>query len=110
MAGSAGGRPSALGARRGSEDVIRLALPAFSAEALRLQVEHRAVASAERHELVVRAELDHAPLLEHADAIRMADGGEPVRNQDRRAVAGRLENAIEDLGLAPHVELRGRLV
>src|SRR5215472_17004076 len=39
-------------------------------ETFRLQIEHRAVASAERHQLVVRAELNHAAVFEHADAVR----------------------------------------
>ena len=79
-------------------------------EALRLQIEHRPVAAAERHQLVVRAELDDAAVLEHADAIGVADGREAVRDQDRGAVPRRGEQAIEDLGFAAHVELRGRLV
>ena len=42
-------------------------------EALRLQIEHRPVAPAERHQFVVRAELDDAAVFEHADAIGLAN-------------------------------------
>src|SRR6202167_5859886 len=38
---------------------------------LRLQIEHRPVAPGERHQLVVRAELDDLAMLEHADTIGM---------------------------------------
>ncbi len=51
-------------------------------EALGLQLEHRAVAPAQGHQLVVGAELDHAAVLEHADAVRVAHGREAVRDQD----------------------------
>ena len=83
----------AAGRRRGrasGEDVIARPPPRRSvdAEALRLQVEHRAVAAAPRHQLVVRAELDDAPVLEHADAVGVAHRREPVRDQDRRARRG----------------------
>jgi hypothetical protein len=40
----------------------------------------------------------------------MAHGRKSMRDQDGRAVACRRENAIEDLRLAPDIELRGRLV
>ena len=82
----------------------------FAAEALRLQIEHRPVAAVERHQLVVRAELDDLAVLEHADPIGVAHGREAVRDQDGRAVPRRGQEALEDLRLAAHVELRGRLV
>ena len=97
--------------RRSGEDVIgRPLLVLGRAEALRLQIEHRAVAAALRHQLVVRAELDDAAVLEHADAVGVAHRGEAVRDEDRRAVARGGEDAVEDLRFAAHVELRGRLV
>src|SRR5215831_8749922 len=53
---------------RSREDVIRRALLlAGDVEPLRLQVEHGAIAPAERHQLVVRAEFYHAAVLQHAD-------------------------------------------
>src|SRR5262245_34322736 len=90
-----------------SEDVIGRVL---LGEALRLQVEHGAVAAAARHQLVVGAELDDAAVLEHADAVGVADGGEAMRDEDGGALPGGGEQAIEDLRFAAHVELGGRLV
>src|ERR1019366_5053170 len=73
---SAGGSGSMARSRSG-ENVIRRALLAVrGVEALRLQIEHRPIAPAMRHQLVVRAELDDPAVLEHADAIGLADGGE----------------------------------
>src|SRR5882762_9615906 len=85
----AGGSGSIVaGARcRSGEDVIRLALLVVrDVEALRLQIEHGAIASGERHQLVVRAVLDNPAVLEHADTIGMADGREAMRDQDGRAM------------------------
>src|SRR5258708_17965016 len=66
---SAGGSGSIARSRLG-EDVIRRALLlARNAEALRLQIEHGPIPSGERHQLVMRAELDHPAVLQHADAI-----------------------------------------
>ena len=79
-------------------------------EPRRLEVEHRAVAPAARHQLVVRAELDDGAVLEHADAVGLAHGREAVRDEDRRAAARGVEDALEDLRLAAHVELGRRLV
>src|SRR5882762_7988013 len=69
---SAGGSgsivPGVPGARsRSGEDVIGLALLLFwDVEALCLQIEHRPIAPGERHQLVVRAELNDPSVLEHA--------------------------------------------
>src|SRR5262249_36512018 len=90
--------------------VIRRPLLVLSGEALRLQVEHRPVAAAASHQLAVRSELDHAAVFEYADAIGMADRREAMRDQDRRAVPRRGKDSIEDLDLAPDVELRRGLV
>src|SRR4051812_7461805 len=99
-AGGSGPGPAAWSA----EDVIGRARFVLG-ETLRLQVEHRAVSAAERDQLVVRAELDDAAALEHADTVRMAHGRKPMRDEDRRAVARHRQQAIEDLGLAAHIEL-----
>src|SRR5436309_5278779 len=78
---SAGGSgsivPGVPGARsRSGEDFIRSTQFVFREdEALRLQIEHRQVAPGERHQLVVRAELDHPAVLEHADTIGMTNRG-----------------------------------
>src|ERR1700693_2448325 len=75
---SAGGSGSIARSRSG-EDVIRRALlVARDVEALRLQIEHRTIAPGERHQLVVRAELDHPAVLQHADTIGVANRGEAM--------------------------------
>ena len=83
--------------------------PVF-AETRRLQVEHRAVAAARAMSSAWEPSSTTLPAFEHADPVGVAHGREPVRDQDRRAVARRGEDPVEDLGLAAHVELRGRLV
>src|SRR5262249_58559043 len=98
-------------ARPSGENVIRHAFLVFSrVEALRLQLEHGAVTSAERHQLLVTAQLDDAPMLEDADAVRMAHGREAVRDENGGGVAGGIQDAVEDLGLAAHIELRRGLI
>src|SRR5260370_36282489 len=73
-------RSSRASPSRSDEDVIGQSLFLLrDAEALRLEIEHRAVAAALRHQIVVRAELDDATVLEHADAVGVAYGGEAVR-------------------------------
>src|SRR6266576_398827 len=110
MDDSAGGSGSIARSRSG-EDVIRRALLlARGAEALRLQIEHRPIPPRKRHQLVVRAELDDPAVLEHADAIGMADRRKAMRDQDGRAMPRHGEQTIENLRFAAHVELRGRLV
>jgi hypothetical protein len=61
------------------EDVIRHVLLAFNdTKALRLQIEHCSIPSVPRHQLVVRAELDHATVFDNADAIGVANSGESM--------------------------------
>src|SRR5215471_19522703 len=93
-----------------AEDIIGLALLLGFVEVLRLQVEHRAIAPAERHQLVVRAEFGDAAVFEHADAVGVAHGRETVRDQDGGVVPGRGEQAVEDFSLAADVELGGWLI
>src|SRR4029079_16900497 len=69
----------------------------FLAEPLGLQVEHRPVAAAKRHEFVVAAQLAHTPVCNHAEAVSQPHRGEAVRYQDGGAVPRRLEDAFEDL-------------
>src|SRR6266568_1732668 len=92
----AGGRSSAL-----CEDIVlHLLLALDDRERLGLQVEHLPVPAAERHQLVVRAQLDDLAPLDHADPVGMPHRGEPVRDEDRRAVPGGGEDPVEDLRLA----------
>src|SRR5262245_61314907 len=65
------------GARSGSATV---GLP----ERRRLRVEELAVPPPPRHEDVVRALLDQVAVLEHDDAVGVADRGEAVRDEQRR--------------------------
>src|SRR5437870_5608056 len=109
LAGRTGAPP------RSGEDVIGDPfLVLGGGEALRLEVEHRAVAPAQRHQLVVSAELDHPAVLEHADAVGVADRGKAMRDEDGCTPPGSApeisKNVVEDLGLAPNVELRGRFI
>src|SRR5690348_10202388 len=74
---SAGGK-SSFGFLPLREDVMRHALLVGLAESLRLKIEHRAIPSVARHELVVRSELHDLSVLEHADAIGEAHGRKPM--------------------------------
>src|SRR6476646_8256451 len=58
----------------------------------------------------MRAELDNPAMFEHADAIRMANRGKAMGDQDRRAMPRRPKQAIENLCFAPHIELCGWLI
>src|ERR1700689_1201361 len=104
----------AVTASASAEDIEDPLLLAFlwcpSRKALCLQREHRFVTAALGHELVVVAELSHDAVLYHGDPVGVAHRREPVRYQDRGAVPGGGEHPLEDLRLAAHVELGGRLV
>src|SRR5438132_7623824 len=102
MAGSAGGRSSV-------EDIEIRPCLALAAKARRLQLEHRPVAAAGGHQLLVRAELDYVAVLENRDPIGVANRREAMRDQDRGGVPRGREDAVEDLGFAANVELRRRL-
>src|SRR5260370_28605971 len=71
---------------RSGEDVIGCALLVRDVEALRLQIEHRSIAPAESHQLVMSAEFDDAAVLENADTIGMAGGGAATRDHDARSM------------------------
>src|SRR5207248_8149916 len=66
----AGRRPPGSG-----EDVINCSFVFRNREAFCLQIEHRAIPAAFRHQLIVRAQFDHTAMLEHTDAIGVSDGG-----------------------------------
>src|SRR5262245_4538479 len=111
IGGSRSKRVSGAGTAVSAKDVIRRSIFVFSGvETLRLQFEHRSIAPALRHQLVVRTELDDASVLEHADPIGVTHRRKAMRNQNRRRVPRRREDAIEDLHLAAHIELRGGFV
>src|ERR1700682_2557245 len=77
------------------EEVVPRTLLFRNVEALRLKIQHCSIAPAESHQLVMRAELDDPAVLEHTDAISMADRGEAMRDQNSRAMPGRGEQAVE---------------
>ena len=68
------------------------------------------VAPTERQQLSVRARLHDATAVDHQDLVGAADGGQPVRDDQRRAAGQRgVQRVLDgDLGLA--VQVRGRLV
>src|SRR5947207_9750257 len=101
---------SAGGSSSGEDIELRLFLALEDRERPGLQVEHFPVPAAERDQLVVRAQLDDLAVLDDADPVGVPDGGEPVRDEDRRASPGGGQDPVEDLRLAAHVELGGRLV
>src|SRR6478672_12389825 len=107
-AGKAG--TSALWSRRrayGSQLVsVRVAVD----EARRLEAEELLVAPAQSDEIVVGPPLDDRAVLQHDDAVGAPHGREAVRDQDRGRAAGDLDEAVEQLCLGAHVEVRGRLV
>src|SRR5262245_9061751 len=83
------------------QDVIRFPFFVFArVEPLRLQIEHRLVAAALRHHLVVCPQLAHLAVLEHADAVRMTYRREPMTDQDGRHLPRRRQDAFEALRLA----------
>jgi hypothetical protein len=95
---------------RSLEDVIGNALLFGICEALRLQIEHRPIAAAERHQLVVRAKLDHPAVFQHADPVGVANRLKAMRDQNGCAMPSGREQALENLGFSSHIELRGRFV
>src|SRR5207247_7590015 len=83
-AGGNGAMPAAVvraaSPRCSTEDVIGSSFLVLGcAETLCLQIEHRPVAAALGHELVVRPEFDDAAFFEHADTIGMPYRGHTVR-------------------------------
>src|ERR1700722_3061177 len=102
---SAGGSGSIARSRSGENVIRRALLVARDVEALRLQIEHGPIAPGERHELIVRAELDDPALLNHANTVGVADRREAMRNQDGSAMPRRGQQAIEDLRFPAHIKL-----
>src|SRR5919106_1733361 len=70
----------------------------------------RAVAAAERDELVVRALLDDAAVLEDDDEVGAADRREPVGDDERRPSREESPQRELDAALGPDVDARGRVV
>src|SRR5947209_7028597 len=89
---TAAAAPAAPAPAMAAAAAVSAAAPAT--EARRLQLEHRAVAAAGRHQLVVRAELDHPAVLEHADAVGVTHRREAMGDEDRGGMTRRREDAV----------------
>ena len=70
----------------------------------------RRVEAAPRQQLLVRALLDDAPMLEHHDQIGIADGRQPVGDDERSSVDQKAAKRNLDAALGADVDGRGRLV
>ena len=81
-----------------------------STEPRRLQAEQLRVPPPGRDQRGMVALLEHPSLVQHADVIGAPDGGEPVRDDQRRGALGDLQEPVEEVGLAPGVQPGGRLV
>src|SRR5205823_14180030 len=103
MAGRAGGRSSV-------EDIEFRSRLAVVPEARGLQLEHRAITAARRHQLVVRAELHHLAALQHADADGVAHRRKAVRDENRGSVPRSGAGTDEKLGPTADVELGLRVL
>src|SRR5690606_10878270 len=77
---------------------------------LGLQGEHLGVSAPQGHQLLVRAVFDYLPLMQHVDAIRVADGGEPMRDEQHRPPPEQVPNTLEQRVFGLGVERGGRLV
>ena len=70
----------------------------------------RRVEAAPREQLLVRALLDDAAVLEHDDQVRIADRREPVRDDECGSVLEQQMQRLLDLSLGADVDRRRRLV
>lgn len=106
----AGGSGSIAFFPSGEDFIVRPLFSFRNMKALSLQVEHGSIPSSKAHQFLMRSEFDHMPLLKNTDAIRLAHGREPVRDQDRGAVACGRQQPLEDLRFASNIELRGGFI
>src|SRR5215216_3195563 len=75
-----------------------------------LTLVERGVLAARGEQLLVRAALDDAPLVEDADEVRVADGRDAVRDDERGALAHHAAQAAQNLLLRVGVHGRERVV
>src|ERR1700682_5278191 len=75
-----------------------------------LTADQAGVEAVESKELAMAAGLDEMSAVEHRQQIRVTDGRQPMRNDDRRAIAHQRVEGAAHLGLADRIEVRGRLV
>src|SRR5215472_4809895 len=110
MEDSAGGRGPSDGSSLREDVIGRALLVGRNIEALCLQIEHGPVAASESHELVVGTKLKYSSVFKHADAVGMANGRKPVRDQDGGALPRDRQQAIENFRFPTDVKLGGGLV
>src|SRR5205823_989244 len=79
-------------------------------EARRLEHEHRGVAPAQRHQVVVAALFQDVPVCEDDNAVCPADGGEAVRDDHGGQAVGDVQEAVVKRRLGAYVQVRRRLV
>src|ERR1044071_1550520 len=75
-----------------------------------LRGEHRRIAAGGGEQLVVRAVLGDPTVLDHEEAVGVAHGRAPVRDEDQRLIGVRGLEVVEDLVLGLGVDRAGRLV
>src|SRR5438045_2970987 len=95
--------PRITRAARSASRIGRLEVP-------RLEVEQLRVACRARHELAVRAILNDPAGFEDHSSAGMPDAREAMRDQDGRQAGGQVQEAVEQLGFGPNVQLGRGLV
>src|SRR2546421_12953784 len=75
-----------------------------------LHAEEPRIATAQTHQLFVRALLDQASVLEEDDPVGAPDSRETVRDVHRGPAVGQRAQPLEEVVLGLSVERRGRLV
>lgn len=75
-----------------------------------LRLPERSVVATSCQELPVRAAFDDRALVQHDDLVCVNDGRKPVRDDERRAVAGQIHQVAKDLPLGPRIQRRRRFI
>src|SRR6516165_66278 len=86
---------------RGAERVLRCG---------DLSADEPCIQTSPGEELRVAAGFHKLSAIEHREEVGVANGREPVRNNDRRAVAHQRVEGAANLGFADRIQMRGRLV
>src|SRR5439155_27223793 len=76
----------------------------------RLLAKEIGVETAAGEEALVVAVLDHLPLVNDVDQVRLLDGRDAVGDEDRRPLVEEVPQAIEDLALGLRVDARERVI
>src|SRR5579859_3519041 len=102
-------------ARRASERkayviTTRIARARSRMEYPRLHPEHAGVLTAIFQQFRVASLLDDSAIIDHGDAVRAANRGETVRNDDCGQARCQLEEAIEQLDFGAYIQVRGGFI